>query len=314
MTDQAETQSGADNTSAPAEMSTSDLAALFGAGSNVSTESDEQPQGQAEADDVESEDNPEQAAVEAAVEKFKVPALEGDGFDELTADELKAQRLMQKDYTQKTQALAEQRKAQEAETQKVMATLTAKSDEIEQGLVMLGKAIQSFDENVNWEALKAVDPASYLEAREKQAERVKAFKQAAGQLEAMRKAQAAQLQAVNAQRLVEAIPTWLDKATAQKEAAEIRGVLTEAYGYADEDIDGISDYRVILLARDALKFRQAQKAAAEVKPKVEAAPKLAKTGTVRQGNPEALARHRVAQKAINQPSRENLAALFASTR
>jgi hypothetical protein len=216
MTDQAETQSAA-----PAASTEQDLAALLSGDMSGS----EQPKGhaapaQAEAQEAVDGETPSESEAQPEVVKFKVPALEGDGDEELTAEELKAQRLMHRDYTQKTQAVAEARKEIEAERSKVQQVISEKAQMMEQNLAILGQAIQSFDQQVNWDALREVDPAAYLEARETQQARQRAFMQSAQQLEAVRADQARQMQAINAQRLVEAIPTWLDQSVAQKEANE----------------------------------------------------------------------------------------------
>lgn len=312
MSDQASGQSVAQ-----AAPTANDLAAMFSKAvpyGDVTPAEVKQPSGQAATDEGESGSNADpvestgesNAQVEGAPAKFKVPALEGDGDEELTADELKAQRLMHRDYTQKTQAIAEARKELEAERAKVTQVIAGKAQEMETQLTMLGSALQSFEQSVNWEALRSVDPAAYLEAREQHAARQQAFVQSAQRLEAVRQEQAQQVQAMNAQRLVEAIPTWLDKATAQKEANEIRQFATQVYGYTDDDVNSIVDYRHIVALRDAAKYHALQKKAGETKATLQQAPKLAQPGAPRQGNADALQAHRTLNKARAEPSVQNL--------
>jgi hypothetical protein len=314
MTDQATEQSG-QQVAAPTELNSNDLAAMF----SGKSETEQQPQGQASTvegvgQEAESGESPEQseaeAQAEAPAEKFKVPALEGDGFDELTAEELKAQRLMHADYTRKTQQVAEARKQAEAEVAQARQVMTQKAQAMEDNLVALGQAIKSFDAQVNWEALREVDPATYLAEREKQQARQQHFMTAAKQLEAFRREQAEMVKQQNAQRLVEAIPTWLDPTVAKKEAEEVRSYLTKT-GYQPDEIEGLTDYRVIVMARELARYEALKNKASEVKAQVQKAPQLAKPGAVRPGNPEALAKYRTTQKAINEPSKDNLAALFA---
>jgi hypothetical protein len=119
------------------------------------------------------------------------------------------------------------------------------------------------------------------------------------------------MQAINAQRLVEAIPTWLDQSVAQKEANDIRKFAAEVYGYTAQDIDGIVDYRHIVALRDAAKFHALQNKAKDTKAAIQTAPKLAQPGATRPGNPQALEKHRITQKAVTAPSRDNLAALLS---
>ena len=309
MTDQAVEQSGSAEQAQP-EHSENDLAGAFAAAYG-----EPQPKGQADnqteqpAGDTEQVD--EQASGEPVPEKFKVPALEGDGFDELTAEELKAQRLMQADYTRKTQALADERKAINAERQKVEQVIAEKAGALEQQLAMLGRAIQSFDQQVDWDALRQVDPGAYLEAREQQAHRLQAFEHSRQQMEAVRQAQRSERVAQSTQRLVEAMPELLDPQAAKKFASRIvEG--TAHYGFSPEEVQGLEDHRLVLMARDAIAYRELKAKAAEVKPKVAAAPQLAKPGAPKPGNAEALNAYRTIQKASQTGEVKDLAAAFGT--
>lgn len=314
MTDQATEQSGQSN----AALTSNDLGALF-AKANGPQES-EQPKGQAplnegeqaQADDGESPSEVPSEGQEPSVPKFKVPALEGDGFEELTAEEYKARVLMQKDYTQKTQKVAEKSKEVEAERIKVTQVLSEKAQAMEDNLAMLGHAIQSFDAQVDWAALREMDPAAYVAEREKQQARLATFKQSADQLKAVRQEQEQQARAIAAQQLVEMIPTWLDPSVAKKEAEEVRQYLTKS-GYSPQEVEAINDPRVIVMARELSRYEALKNKAAETKAQVEKAPQLAKPGAPNQGNPQALAAHRAAKAFEKAPSIDGLAGLFAAT-
>jgi hypothetical protein len=311
MTDQANVQS--DAAVSNAAPTTDSLAALF-----KESLFGGQPQGQAPTNEgekaqAESGESPEEVGEltdEQVLDRFKVPALEGDGIEELTAEELKAQRLMQADYTRKTQQIAEERKAVQAERQKVEAEIAARAQAMEHQLQMLGRAIQSFDQQVDWDALRQVDPGAYLEAREQQQARLQAFEQSRQQIMQVQQAQRAERIAQSSQRLVEAMPELLDPQTAKKFAEKIVGGAGDAYGFSPQEIDALDDHRLILMARDAIAYRELKAKTQAIKPKVEAAPQLAKPGAPRPGNPDALRTHRLVQKATAEPSRENLRNLF----
>ena len=309
MTDQAAEQSGAtSNDAAP------DLAAFF-----QQTLNGGQPQGQAQAAEGEEDDESEsgaspevegeQAATDAPA-KFKVPALEGDGYEELTAEEIRAQRLMQADYTRKTQEVAEQRKAIQAEREKVQTELSQRLQESEAHLQMLAGAIQSFDQQVNWEELRAIDPAAYLQAREQQQARLQAFERTRQHIEQVRQAERSERLSQSSQRLVEAMPELLDPNAAKAFGEQITTAANKFYGFMPQEVASVEDHRLILMMRDAAKYHELVAKTGEVKAKVAAAPQLSKPGTPRQGNPEALRTHRAIQKAKSTSSLEDQAAAF----
>ena len=313
MTDQANGQSGAaeqasDNTEAD----------LFAAFQNLRgepskdqavAEQEETPEG--DAGEIPDEDGAE--ADTGQPRKIRVRALEGDGFEELSEDELKSQRLMHADYTRKTQAIAEQRKVVEAKQREVEQAMTARLQQVDDHVAMLGRAIQSFEAEVDWDALRQSDPGTYVEQRERQAQRLRQFNAAKAQADEQRKIFRQQKAAEEAQRLVEAIPEWLDKGRARAEATAIRDGVS-AYGFSSEEFDQVIDHRLVLMARDAIEFRKLKAKASEMKATVGKAPQLAKPGGSQPGNPDALRAHRAIQRATTTGSVDDMAAAFGAFR
>lgn len=313
MTDQAEGQSGAVDMAS--DHTEADLFAAF-----------QQLRGEPSKDqaDSEQEETPEGDAGEILAEpgeetptdqprKIRVRALEGDGYEELTEDELKSQRLMHSDYTRKTQAIAEQRKAVEAKQREVEQAMTARLQQMDDHVAMLGRAIQSFEAEVDWDALRQQDPATYVEQRERQAQRLKQFNAAKAQAGEQRNLYRQQKAAEEAQKLVEAIPEWLDKGRARTEATAIREGVS-AYGFSPEEFDRVIDHRLVLMARDAIELRKLKAKAAEVKQTISKAPPLAKPGGSQPGNHDALRAHRAIQKATQTGSVDDMAAAFGAFR
>jgi hypothetical protein len=89
-------------------------------------------------------------------EQSEEMTLEVDG-ESLTAEELKLGYLRQSDYTKKTQAVAEQRKAYEAQTEQTQATMNA--------LLSAANADLSRFQGVNWEAVAVENPDQYKQAK-----------------------------------------------------------------------------------------------------------------------------------------------------
>ena len=182
-----------------------------------------------------------------------------DGKDvTLTESELQASVLRQADYTRKTQALAEERKAFQGEAEQV-------KQERQQYSALLTALAQQWQQTLPPAPdpkLRETDPISYMLAKDEYEEKVGKLQAAHSESQRMQQLQqeeqAKQLQAVisqNFNRMLEAVPEWKDKATFERDRQALRSFLNEA-GYSDEEIEQAYDHRAILLARDAMKYRQ----------------------------------------------------------
>jgi hypothetical protein len=89
--------------------------------------------------------------------------VDGDEF-EVTLDELRDGYQRQADYTRKSQSLAEQRKAYEANLQAVQNERQQYSQVLEQMSQNQNYELQRF-ENIDWKELKDDDPMDYMEKR-----------------------------------------------------------------------------------------------------------------------------------------------------
>lgn len=301
MTDQAATQSGDAQVATPATMR--ELLKQTFSGGN--------PEGQAQSENVTGETQQSEAPqADQLPAKFRVPALEGDGYEELTPEELKAQRLMQKDYTRKTQEVAEERKRIAELKQATEAEAQRRIDKLENDLTVTARLIQSFDAQVDWDRLEAEDPATYLMEKRKQAQRIQAWEHARNEAESLKAEQRKARRAQEAERLVQAIPDWLDAEKAKTDAQKLIDGASQ-YGLTAADIDNFDDHRLVLMLRDAIRLRELEAKKSTVKEQVEKAPVLAKPGAVNQGNPQALAVHRAIKQVDG--SRDSLRNLFKAT-
>ena len=82
------------------------------------------------------------------------------------AEKLKARMMMQADYTQKTQTLAEQRRALEAQRQATEWEAATRSElfQEEAQLFTIAQRLDQF-QNVNWQAIAQQNPQQYVAAR-----------------------------------------------------------------------------------------------------------------------------------------------------
>lgn len=200
---------------------------------------------------------------------------------EVDENELLAGYQRQADYTRKTQALSEERRAFEAERQALAAERQHYAQQLA-GLIQQIRAEAS--QEPDWTTLARERPDEYIVQRAVWDQR-QAKLQAATlhhqqillrQQEEMQKAQREHLKREQ-ERLIEALPDWKDPAKAQAEKAGIVSYLQGA-GYTDEEISGLADHRAVIVARKAMMYDALMAKRPEVEKKVAAAPKMHKAG------------------------------------
>jgi hypothetical protein len=205
----------------------------------------------------ESDEDADDSDIESDEESESTPEDESKEPDDPFAEK---ERQRQADYTRKTQALAEERKAFEAERAAQRETLALYADRIEKLDAYLASTQPA---EPDWTALREKDPVQYAIQREdwrrqqedRQAVEAEKSRLAEQQAEEQKEAFRAYLEDQRS-KLYEAIPEWKDaeKATAEKTALYEAGA--REYGFTDEDFASVVDHRLLLLLRDAVKYRE----------------------------------------------------------
>ena len=226
--------------------------------------------------------------------------VEVDG-EEITVEELKAANLRQRDYTRKTQELAEQRKALEAQ----YSEIERERAQYAQMLPALQQRLEQKEQEPDWDTLYDIDPTMAAKAerqwRKQQEERqaqiaaVQAEQQRVQALQ-QEKMQQMQEQYVTQQRemLPEVIPEWRDSKVAAQEATQIRDFLL-GEGFTEQDIGGLTNATLVKLARKAMLYDRGETRVTAAKAK----PKKARAKTLRSGTKASQPRPKSdAQKAI----------------
>jgi len=199
--------------------------------------------------------------------------------------ELKKGYSRQADYTRKTQALAEERKALRSQVEaEALAAVQQDRLQYQQGLKQLAQALEQLQGEPDWVDLRGkLEPGEFLkqkadwEASKAQVEKLKAH-----EAEVSRQAQEAQareyLKVVQAEqdKLRAAIPEWEKPEVAKAEHAKLLAA-GQQYGFSEQEIRAVTDHRAILLLRDAMRWRELKRDAAP-RPKT-AGIKTAKPGT-----------------------------------
>lgn len=240
--------------------------------------------------------------------------IEVDG-EEITIEELRSGHLRQKDYTRKTQELAEHRKAVEAKDQE----MDRERAEYAQLLPAMAERIQqAAEQEPDWDTLYDADPVMAAKAerqwrkeqegRVAQLQAVQAEQQRMQQIEAQ-KQQQMQQSYLEQQRhiLPDIIPEWRDKKVAATEATQIRDFLL-GEGFSEQDVSGMSNATLVKLARKAMLYDRGETRANEVKakPKKPRA-KILKSGS-RASQPKRTSAAQEAQNRARKTGRVNDAA------
>jgi hypothetical protein len=251
----------------------------------------EQPETQLEANDSEAES--EESYDESEVEqdegdeeaeeppKYRVKAAGEE--KEVTLDELIKSYQLGTDYTKKSQAVAEERKAVEAERQRIEEARYLR-DQYAERLQVIEQMLNQQPETENLEYLKETDPIGYavkvaeLSQREKQLAQVQAERQRiAQQQDQERQEQLGHVIQAEARKLAEAIPEYADPQKGEVARRELRE-FGQKLGFTEQELSGIYDSRQVLTLWKAMQYDKLQSAKPGITKKVNEAPKVMKSG------------------------------------
>jgi hypothetical protein len=209
---------------------------------------------------------------------------------EVSLDDLIKSYQLGTDYTQKTQALAEQRKAIEAEKAAVEQAKSLR-DQYAQRLELIEKVLSEQNKTEDIEHLKDTDPIGYavkvaeLSQREKQLTAVQAERSRLAQqqqAEYQQKLQEVLIQ--EAGKVSQAIPEW-NTEKGEDVRKDIR-TYAKGLGFSDQELSQVYDSRAVLTLWKAAQYDKLISNKPEVTKKVSEAPKMMKPGTAKVSNPE----------------------------
>ena len=239
-----------------------------------------------EAVEAAEEDEPEdevEVEVEDEVVEIETPQvytvkIDGDEH-EVTLDELRNGYQRQADYTRKSQSLAEQRKAYEANLEAVQNERGQYSQALEILSQQQGAELKHF-QNTDWATLKEDDPMEYMEKRiafQDAKDRINTVKEEQSRVNQQHQQEVSQIVTeklqVEAGKLSKELPEYADPSSNLRN--EIRDY-TLGLGFSPEDVDGITDHRVVLVLHKAMLADKGSKASSK---KSKTVPKVVKSGT-----------------------------------
>jgi hypothetical protein len=244
----------------------------------------EAPEGQEAAEEEgqepEVEAEGEEAAEDEAKDEGQKFTVRVDGKDvQVSESELISGYQRQADYTQKTQALASDRRELDGAKETL---IQSRRQELEQLQIMLGELQARFPIQNEWAELEAqkemLESGEYarryieLQAKEGAIQRAR---QAVAQREAE---QRAALYPVEEAKLYERVPEWRDVKVRQEEAKAVSAYLTTE-GFSQEELSEILDHRSLAVARKAWLYEKLTSSKAGLlQKKVGSAPKVVRPG------------------------------------
>ena len=203
--------------------------------------------------------------------------VDGEEY-EVTLDELQNGYQRQSDYTRKSQSLAEQRKTYEANLQAVQSERQQYSQALEHLSSTQNSELQRF-EQVDWKDLKDSDPMEYMEKRLEYQEAKDNISQLNNErVRVQRQTQSEMTQALQkkveaeAVMLSSALPEYADPSSNLKD--KVRNYAL-SLGFPEQEINSITDHRVVLVLHKAM----LQDSNSKGLKKVKSAPKIVKSGT-----------------------------------
>lgn len=265
---------------------------------------DEQLAAEAEQDEPAAEPEDDLEEVEHDGKKYRIPKA------------VKPALMFQSDYTKKTQALAEQRKAFDEHEKAVQAERQYYANQLAQLTQHLAQAIQQGPTEEQLVELSKKDPIAYIQARAERDTRLAQLQQAQQQEQQIRQKQEAdykrqQADYITKERttLLDKVPDWKDESVQKREFEEM-SAYAQSVGYTPEELANVYNHRDYLVLRDAMRYRQLLSSKENQSKQVQAQPPK----TLKPGAAQVPDGKKVPDKLVNQfrkdPTIRNAASIF----
>jgi hypothetical protein len=240
-------------------------------------------------EDEESYEGEEQEEVEEQpVYRIKAAGEEKD----VTLDDLVKSYQLGADYTKKTQEIAEQRKAVEAERAAIEESRQLR-DAYAQRLQAIEQFLSQQQSEDDLEILKETDPIGYavkvadLSQKEKQLSAVRAEQyRLAQQQQAEYQQNLQQFVQTEMAKLSQALPEFADPEKGQAVRSDLRK-FAASIGYSDEELSQVYDSRHVQVLYKAMQYDKLMQSKPQITKKVNEAPKMLKPGVAKAKSSEA---------------------------
>ena len=258
----------------------------------------------------------ETESYEEEVEESPKYRVKANGEElEVSLDELLNGYSRTADYQKKTQSLAEQRKAVEAERSKIEETARVR-DTYAQRLQVIEQLLQQQTGNENLAELKENDPIAYAVAiaerseKEKQLNAIQYERQRVMQEQAQQHANLLQSHVQQEQqKLVEMIPEFKDDAKAEVIRRDIRSY-AKSIGFSDQELSQVYDSRAVSALYKSMMYDKLVAGKPGAHKKVQSAPKTLKPGTSNPKSSEQEAQKKDFERLRSTGNKKDAARLF----
>lgn len=249
-------------------------------------ETEEEPEQESEEEEQPEKDS-EATEIDPDEKWIEVEETLADGKKETrtySLNELKAQRMMQADYTRKTEELSRQRKEVqnelrqgiEKEQRQYLETLQTQQKLI---MEMVMPEFQNLDQ------LAEEDPAEYVRAQSKLGKINQVIQTIQTEQQRIQQEQAEYIQKEFLPKELEKVQTLIPNWGQETKTAIMK--TGEDYGFTSDELGSIIDSRMIKVLHDAHQYQTLQSQKPAVAKKVAEKPKIMKPGTRSKENPKA---------------------------
>jgi hypothetical protein len=218
------------------------------------------PEAEESTDEAESESEEAEGEPEEELPKAGTKIKLSDG-SEHTLEEIEKGFLRQQDYTRKTQELSSNRKLLEDAAERFVN----QDKQVKEFAEFARKVVESYAPKPPDPSRINSDPIGYLQEKEAFEKASQTWRQLAEnqqsisqRLQASEGAKTQDQLAQETKALVERIPSLATPEGWRAFKAEATDISGKAYGFAPEEIEGITDHRYVLALKDAIEYRKLQ--------------------------------------------------------
>ena len=184
------------------------------------------------------------------------------------------------DYTRKTQELAQERNQSSEFVERSKKDVEAKLQRLDQLNNAAQAQLQQEYAEVDFEKLYDEDPVEAARLEHKMRKKHEQLAQVSQQTQELQAQEFNKYLGEQQQLLSKKIPELLDDQKGPRFKQQMRDYLGNI-GFNDSEINSVYDHRYVMLVKDAMSYRNLQKAKPEIKKKVANAPKVVKGGVAK---------------------------------
>ena len=184
------------------------------------------------------------------------------------------------DYTRKTQELAQERNQSSEFVERSKKDVEAKLQRLDQLNNAAQAQLQQEYAEVDFEKLYDEDPVEAARLEHKMRKKHEQLAQVSQQTQELQAQEFNKYLGEQQQLLSKKIPELLDDQKGPRFKQQMRDYLGNI-GFNDSEINSVYDHRYVMLVKDAMSYRNLQKAKPQIKKKVANAPKVVKGGVAK---------------------------------